>query len=132
MSLSSTYDALSEKTFIILFGKIISGNTFEILIPLLLTTLLAPNKTELKPIPNVKNINTKPISSPESHACWDANGSTSLLEKVSIEKFGDSRIPVKAKEKVNTIELVHLPVYKKFLSKISVDVIVPGIAKYAE
>ena len=57
----------------------------------------------------VKKINRNPISSPENHTCCEAKGAISLLEKVSIEKFGDSTIPVSPKVKVRIIEDVHVP-----------------------
>ena len=39
----------------------------------------------------------------------DRKGAQLGLPQTSIEKFGESKIPVKAKEKVKTMELVHLP-----------------------
>ena len=60
-------------------------------------------------VTDVKKINRNPISSPENHTCCEAKGAISLLEKVSIEKFGDSTIPVSPKVKVRIIEDVHVP-----------------------
>ena len=79
------------------------------LFPVSFITLLAPRKIEPTPIIRVKNIDMKPINSPENQACCDAKGWTSLLANVSMEKFGESNIPVRAKEKVKTIEAVHVP-----------------------
>ena len=86
--------------------------------PYYLLTFVSTKNIDPRPIANVKNIKIKPIKSPENQACCEAKGATSLLENVSIEKLGKSKIPQSAKEKLKSLSLSIYHCSKNFYLKL--------------